>query len=254
MPRTSSEKEPPGSRFVLPLASFVQPDEVSCGPACLGGVYRYFGLDVPYPVIVNRTRRNPDGGTQAVYLALTALSHGFHVTLYPFSVRIFDPTWRTLCKDALMEKLQTRAMIDDYARLRTETLAWCDFLKEGGRVAFHELDAALFTRILGRGHPVLCGLCATWLYRSMRERPDDNWLDDLYGRAAGHFVVVSGYSASGRNLHVCDPAVRVPFPTAGRYVVPTQRLLNAILLGDSTGDAVLMELWRRPSRSSHVRD
>lgn len=242
----SSDDEPPGRRHVLDIAPFTQPDDVSCGPTCLRGVLDYYGDSRSLEEVMAHTRRNPDGGTLAVYLGLAALSMGLHATLYPFSVRVFDLTWRTLEKEALIQKLLLRAMVDDYLKLRVETLAWADLLREGGRVRFRELSARLLMEILDRGHPILCGLSATHLYRSARERPHDNVPDDVWGRGAGHFVVVGGYSAGGRNFHVWDPVRTSPSVDARRYVVPATRLLNSILLGDATGDAVLLEIGRRP--------
>jgi hypothetical protein len=121
--------------------------------------------------------------------------------------------------------------------------AWIQFLGEGGRVEFAELSPVLLGSILERGHPILCGLSATWLYRQCRERPHDNEWDDVIGDPCGHFVVICGYSGAGRRFMVRDPSSHVPFSPDGRYVVPAQRLINAILLGDVTQDAVLLELW-----------
>ena len=129
--------------------------------------------------------------------------------------------------------------------------AWITFLNEGGRVEFAELSPELLTSILNRGHPIVCGLSATWLYRTPRERPDDNDWDDIAGDPCGHFVVICGYSGGGRRFMVRDPSMHVPFSPDGRYVVPFQRLINAILLGDVTQDAVLLELW--PKNTSRKR-
>ena len=61
----------------------------------------------------------------------------------------------------------------------------------------------------------------------------------------GHFVVIVGYEHWGRRFSVRDPSEHVPLAADGRQVVDAQRLINAILLGDLTYDAVLLELWPR---------
>jgi hypothetical protein len=67
--------------------------------------------------------------------------------------------------------------------------------------------------------------------------------DDVAGAPTGHFIVVSGYEHWGRRFSLRDPSGHVPVTEDGRLVVDAQRLTNAILLGDLTHDAVLLELW-----------
>ncbi len=205
-------------------------------------VYRYYEDSRPFTEILEATPRNPDGGTLAVYLGISALKSGYRATLYPFDLRVFDPSWFDLGVRDLCDKLRARKECSSKVRLRTSIEAWIQFLEAGGKVQFGELSPELLVEILDRGHPILSGLSATWLYRQTRERPDDNEADDLRGDPAGHFVVVCGYSAGGKRFMVRDPSSHVPFSRNGRYVVPAQRLINAILLGDVTQDAVLLEL------------
>jgi hypothetical protein len=244
-----------GERRELDVPRFAQPDDVTCGPTCLMQVYRFYGDELPYEDIVSDTPRNPDGGTQAVWLGSSALRHGYRATLYPFDLRVFDPSWFDLPQKALEVKLAQRQEAAPKARLRLTLSAWREYLAAGGRVEFAELTAALLTDILDRGHPILCGLSATWLYRQVRERRHDNEWDDIHGEPAGHFVVICGYTGNGRRFMIRDPASHVPFSRNGRYLVPAQRLINAILLGDATSDAVLLELWpRRVRREAGLAD
>jgi hypothetical protein len=67
--------------------------------------------------------------------------------------------------------------------------------------------------------------------------------DDVAGDAIGHFLVISGYEQWGRRFIVLDPSAHVPGASSGRVIVDAQCLTNAILLGDLTHDAVLLELW-----------
>jgi hypothetical protein len=235
-------------RVELDVPRFVQPDDVTCGPTCLMQAFRFYDDETPYDDIVAATPRNADGGTFAVWLGLSAIRLGYRATLYPFDLRVFDPSWFDLPQKALRDKLAARSNTLDPPKQRAALGAYMDFIDEGGRVEFAELSPGLLSDILDRGHPIVCGLSATWLYRQIRERPSANVYDDVNGDPAGHFVVVCGYSGGGRRFMVRDPSSHTPFSRSGRYVVPAQRLINAILLGDVTFDAVLLELWPRKPR------
>lgn len=236
---------PPRPRRQLAVPRMEQPDDVTCGPTCLHQVYQFYGDHRPLTQIIDQTRTNPDGGTLAVYLGLTALAHGYRVTLYPQGIRVFDPTWRELSRPALQSRLTARAATRAPGLPRDEVLAWREFLSAGGQVQFQELCPELLVRVLDRDHPVICGLSATYLYRTARERPTDNEEDDIAGEPVGHFVVLCGYTGAGRHFHVRDPSIHSPFSDSGRYVVAANRLTNAILLGDATRDALLLEIWPR---------
>lgn len=226
--------------ILLNVPRFEQPDDVTCGPTCLAKVYQYYGFARPLEAIIAETSRNPDGGTLAVNLGISAMRHGFRPTLYPFGLRVFDPTWRLLAREALIAKLDARAEAVDNRRLRRAVHAYAEYLRLGGRIRFTELTSALLVSILRRGHPVLTGLSATYLYGTPREARER--YDDITGNSAGHFVVVCGYRPRTGRFVVADPFRNVPLSRSGRYTVAADRLLAAILLGDQTYDAVLLTL------------
>lgn len=249
MPASSS---PSGRRRLLSVPRFAQPDDVTCGPTCLLQVYRYYGDLTDFAEIVGLLRRNEDGGTLAVHLGAVALHQGYEARIWSWNLRIFDPTWKGLETGALRAKLRARAARTHERKLREALLAYDEFLCDGGSVAFGlDLTPALLVRLIDRGHPILTGCSATHLYQQVRERPHDNADDDVAGEPVGHFVVVAGYGRGGATFSVRDPHPTVPFSPSGRYTVPAQRLINSILLGDATYDAVLLELWpygrRRPT-------
>jgi hypothetical protein len=229
-------------KLELEVPRFPQPDDVSCGPTCLFQVDRFYGHERSFHDIETLVRRNPDGGTLGVYLALAALDLGYAVTVFPYNLRIFDPTWFDLPAPELGQRLKERAAVVKKEKLRLATLAYADFLGRGGKVSFAEPDVDLLVGLLDRGHPVVTGLSATWLYRSTRERPHDNVAHAIEGDPVGHFVVLCGYEDSGRRFLVSDPSPHAPFSPDGRYHVEARRLLNSLLLGDATFDAVLLEL------------
>lgn len=235
------------SSHELAVRRFVQPDDVSCGPTCLRKVYDFYGLQVGMDEIVNALERNEDGGTLAVFLGIAALKRGFRARIYSYDLRIFDPTWEQLPSAQLMEKIHARfPFLQDAKRLRAAR-AYIRFLEMGGEMAFDELTPALLKRIIDREHPVLAGLSATYLYRHPRERWDEMLDrpvdDDVRGDPTGHFVVISGYDQWGRRLVVLDPFEYFPDAAEGRIRVDAERLINSILLGDVTYDAVLLEVW-----------
>lgn len=223
---------------MLDVPRFSQPDDLTCGPTCLAQVYRYFGFEKPLSEIIAETPRNPDGGTLAVFLAIHALESGFRAELYPLSLRVFDPTWSDLDRDALLRKLEARLGAVSKRKLQRAIRGHIDFLRLGGELRFEDLTGGLLQRILARGHPVLTGLNATFLYGTPREIDDE--YDDVRGDPAGHFVVIAGYDPGNDRFILRDPSSHSPFSATGEYAVDADRLTAAILLGDITYDAVLL--------------
>lgn len=231
----------------LNVQRILQPDEVTCGPTCLRKVYSFYGDPTPLDDVIGALDRNEDGGTLAVFLGIAARKKNYQARIYSYDLRIFDPTWFGLPVKALTEKIFARfPYLSDEKRLRAAG-AYIRYLEMGGLLAFDELTPALLKSIIDRGHPVLAGLSATYLYRFARERWDarrnQHVDDDVRGEPTGHFVVISGYEQWGRKLHVVDPSEHVPSSADGRVIVDSDRLINAILLGDVTYDAVLLEVW-----------
>lgn len=226
----------------LAVPRFEQPDDVTCGPTCLMQVLRFYGDETPFERIVSHTPRNPDGGTLGVYLGTAARALGHAARIWSYNLKVFDPTWTALPPAGLQAKLHQRAAAVPKPKLQAACRAYAGFLDAGGELAFDDLSPRLLTEILDRGHPVLCGLNATYLYQFPRERPDDNEEDDVAGNPVGHFIVICGHDGAGR-FQVRDPSSDVPFSADGRYEVSARRLINAILLGIVSYDAVLLELW-----------
>jgi hypothetical protein len=230
----------------LLVQRILQPDDVTCGPTCLRKVYQYYGLELELAQVLGEIDRNEDGGTLAVFLGIAALRRGFAARIYSYDLSIFDPTWDTLASAELAEKIHARIpFLNDAKRIRAAR-AYLEFLEMGGALGFDELTPALLKGIIDRAHPVLAGLSATYLYRTAREREDAEGRlveDDVRGEPTGHFVVITGYEHWGRRFSLRDPSEHVPGAEDGRQVVSADRLINAILLGDATYDAVLLELW-----------
>ena len=231
----------------LPVQRFLQPDDMTCGPTCLRKVYDYYGVELALEELVGEIDRNEDGGTLAVFLGASAMRRGFHARIFSYDLRIFDPTWASLPMDTVATKIYERLPYLKQPKVRRVAKAYLDFLRMGGEIGFEELTPQLLKRILNRNHPVLAGLSATYLYCMPRERHDPQTQelvdDDVAGDSVGHFLVISGYEHWGRRFVVLDPSAHTPVTADGRLVVEAQRLINAILLGDLTYDAVLLELW-----------
>lgn len=238
-----------GSRVAheLLVQRFLQPDDVTCGPTCLRKVYHYYGLELELAEVLGEIDRNEDGGTLAVFLGIAALRRGFRARIYSYDMRIFDPSWFALPMDALAEKIHRRIPYLTRSKTIVAAQAYLEFVERGGEMCFDELTPGLLRAILDRDHPVLAGLSATYLYRWKRERQldgvDELVADDVRGDPTGHFIVVAGYEQWGRRFSLRDPSAHVPASEDGRQVVDAQRLINAILLGDLTYDAVLLEIW-----------
>jgi hypothetical protein len=227
--------------ILLPVPRIEQPDNLTCGPTCLAQVYRYYDYRRSLDTVILETPRNPDGGTLAVNLGISALRRRFRATIYSYNLRVFDPTWRPLDEPELIEKLRRRRDLVESKRLRRSLEAYIAYLEGGGRVHFNELGRELLIRILAARRPILTGLSATYLYRTPREREDKS--DDVRGDPVGHFVVICGYYPKSDRFVVCDPLTN-PLSRTGKYTVDSERLISAILLGDVTYDADLLVLTK----------
>ena len=250
VPAPQDDRRAQEDRFAheLRVQRFLQPDDVTCGPTCLRKVYDFYGLRLDDAEVLGEIDRNEDGGTLAVFLGIAGLRRGFGARIYTYDLRIFDPTWHGLPRGPLAEKIHARFPYLSDSRRLGAARAYLDFLEMGGELAFDELTPALLKDIIDREHPVLAGLSATHLYRFARERQleDDRLVeDDVAGEPTGHFVVICGYENWGRSFSLRDPSRHVPTAPDGRQVVDGQRLINAILRGDVTYDAVLLEMWPR---------
>lgn len=218
-----------------------QPDEVTCGPTCLHGIYRYHGDEISLEEVIGGVDMlGGGGGTLDVFLANHALARGYRVTLYTYNLRLFDPTWALLPVADLMARLEAQAAAKDDAKLRLASRGYLRFLELGGKLRFEDLRPALLRRFLGRGVPVMTRLSATYLYQSRREIPESCAPDDVRGQPAGHFVVLSGYDRGTRLVDVADPYEWNPISGQRYYSVDLHRLINAVLLGSLTYDANLL--------------
>lgn len=234
---------PDATPILLDVPRFEQPDDVTCGPTCLTQVYRFFGYAKTLTEVIAETPRNPDGGTLAVYLGISALASGFRPTIYSYDLRVFDPTWRDLSRAKMVDKLRERKRQVQSYELRRGIDAYITYLEDGGLLRFDELTRDLLVGLLQQRQPILTGLNATYLYRTPREY--NNLYDDIRGEPAGHFVVICGYYPKSDKFVIRDPSSQGPFSRNGKYSVPAERLIPAILLGDVTYDAVLLVLSPR---------
>jgi hypothetical protein len=228
---------PPGLGFAVEQ----QPDDVSCGPACLHGIYRYYGDAIPLETVAAQLRMLDRGGTLDVFLANHALQRGYKVTLFTYNLEIFDPTWFALPKDEIRARLAAQAEVKPrWRRLQAATRGYDDFLRLGGKLKLRDLEPSLLRKFLKRGIPVITGLSATYLYRAIRDVPDTNEDDDVRGEPVGHFVVLTGYRKDTREILIADPLKSNPLVGTRYYAVKTHRLIGAILLGAVTYDANLL--------------
>lgn len=245
----------------------VQPDDTTCGPACLASVLRFYGDEVPLETVVRDTPALEEGGTLAVLMGTYALRRGFRVRIITYNLRVFDPSWfsepgvpdRSWPVDAdgalsppvwrvpvvdLAPKLEMQRLHKKSVRLQTACSAYIEYLQLGGEVLMSELNGNLIRYFLDQEKPVMTGLSSTWLYQSPRQIGRTNRPDDVRGEPEGHFVVLRGYNREQKLVHVADPWLPNPLGKdrlpANEYDVGMDRLLGSIMLGVLTYDANLM--------------
>jgi hypothetical protein len=230
------------ARPALPGHGFVveqQPDDVTCGPACLHGIYRHYGDEVPLERVIADTHTLDRGGTLDVFLANHALKRGYDATILTYNLDIFDPTWFELPNEEIRVRLAAQAKVKPWRRLQAATRGYDEFLKLGGTLKLVDLEPSLLRRYVSRG-PVITGLSATYLYRAVRDIPETNQDDDVRGEPVGHFVVLTGQRRDTREILIADPLAGNPLVRSRYYAVQVQRLIGAILLGVMTYDANLL--------------
>jgi len=235
--RTQSDRPARAVEPGLGLVVDPQPDDETCGSACLQGIYRYYGDHVPLAEVAAALHRLDRGGTLEVFLANHALQRGYKVTLLTYNLELFDPTWFALPADEIRARLNAQAAVKNWPRLQAATRGYDEFLRGGGTLDLRDLEPSLLRKYLKRGIPLITGLSATYLYRDMRDIPETNQGDDIRGEPVGHFVVLTGYSKHPREVMVADPLQTNPLVGSRYYAVSAHRLIGAILLGAVTYDA-----------------
>jgi hypothetical protein len=223
----------------LHLDISVQPDDITCGPACLHSVYDYYDDFISLQQVITEVKSLKGGGTLAVLLGNHALRRGYRATIYTYNLNVFDPTWFTE-KGPLAEKLKAQAIIKNDEKTSFATQGYLEFLERGGILVFEDLTIGLIRKFLKKSIPILTGLSSTYLYRSVRENPDTNLDDSVAGTPTGHFVVLCGYDKEKREVLVADPYKMNPVSNDHYYMVSIARLLGAVLLGILTHDANLL--------------
>ena len=223
----------------LHLAITKQPDDTTCGPACLHSVYEYYGDTISLQQVITEVKSFKGGGTLAVLMGNHALKRGYRATIYTYNLHMFDPTWFAgdIC---LADKLKAQAAIKKDEKLSFATQGYLDFLAGEGRLLYEDLTIELIRSFLKKSIPILTGLSSTYLYRTEREDPDNNLENNIAGTPTGHFVVLCGYDKNTREVLVADPYKKNPVSGDHYYSVSIARLLGAVLLGILTHDANLL--------------
>ena len=219
-----------------------QPDDETCGPTSLHAVYKYFGLELKLPDLIDAVPFLPEGGTLAVLLGIDALKRGFDAQIFSYNLSVFDPSWKSLSREDLIQKLLAQKKIKSGKKFQQASDAYIDFLSAGGHIQFDLLNPKLLKRFLSQKIPVLAGLSATYLYGSKREIEGANGkaiYDDVAGKPTGNFVVLYKDN-DDKTVSVADPYEANPVNGTNYYNVSFNRLINSILLGILTYDANLL--------------
>ena len=173
-------------------------------------------------------------------LALHALENGFKAAVYTYNLVVFDPTWFAPGHGDISQKLEAQLKVKRDRKFRYASRQYMQFLNSGGRVTFQDLTRSLIRKYLSRGIPILTGLNATYLYRSMRVVGETMQDDDIEGDVVGHFVVLCGYDREKKTVLIADPYQANPFSSTRYYEIGIDRVICAVLLGILTYDANLL--------------
>jgi hypothetical protein len=232
----------------LKLDMMPQPDDVSCGATCLHAVYRHYVESLDLLQLIKEVGQLEGGGTLGVLLGCHALGRGYNVSLYNYNLTVFDPTWRDLDREQLIDRLQRQMAVKTQRRLKVASKAYIEFMQLGGEIRFTELSPKLIRRYTRGSVPVITGLSSTYLYQTAREYGPKSDADDVRGLPGGHFVVLCGYDMTTRSALVADPYQANPSKKR-YYEVGINRLICSILLGVLTYDANLLVITPSRARS-----
>ena len=105
----------------LHLDITMQPDDFTCGPACLHSVYDYYGDAISLDQVITEVQSLKGGGTLAVLLGNHALRRGYRATIYTYNLHVFDPTWFTKGV-SLPEKMKAQEAKKDDSNLNYQNL------------------------------------------------------------------------------------------------------------------------------------
>ncbi|MFZ2874844.1 MAG: C39 family peptidase [Phycisphaerales bacterium] len=231
----------------IKLAIQAQPDEFTCGPACLYSLYRHYGdTDISLRQVIEQIERLDHGGTLIEVLACHALQRGFRATIYSYHIDLLDPTWFAQDggvhdpADVIARLAQQVSHKKPDPRYRLATRAMQQFLRLGGELRMQDLTPALISGHIAAGRPILAGLSATYLLRTARERNETMTDDDVCGEPQGHFVMLVGYTPRTREVLVADPLDPAPPYHTATYRVNVDRLISSVMLGIITHDANLL--------------
>lgn len=248
----ATKKRPRAARPTQPGLGLLvdeQLDDETCGAACLHGLYRHYGDRLSLERLTRELKLEDYSGTFDVFLANHALERGYKVTLYTYNLQVFDPTWFGLPNEEIRVRLREQAAVKrNRRRLQVATRGYDEFLRLGGHLRFRDLEPVVLRQYLTRGIPMITGLSATYLYRTVRDVPETNQGDDVRGEPVGHFVVLTGYKRLTREILIADPLRDNPLVRSRYYAVGMHRLIGAILLGTMTYDANLLIIERKVSK------
>ncbi len=170
-------KKRPAARVAAPGLGFTvepQPDDVTCGPACLHGVYRHYGDPISLESVMSDLKMLEEGGTLDVFLANHALAAAtrprYTPTTCSCSIRPGSTCRATSCVLGSKRRRPSRRNVLDCKPPLAATTSSCG---SAASSSLRDLEPALLRNLLNRGTPVITGLSATFLYRSVRDVPDD---------------------------------------------------------------------------------
>ena len=214
---------------------------LNCGPTSLAQLVYYYGCSESLEEIIRKTKMIKGLGTFDGFLGKTAIALRYKVNIIPQNLYVFDPTWYTLPKKKLLKKLKLLKKHAKNRQLKTCVTGYIKYLEAGGRLEFKPLSKKLLIERLEK-HPILVGLCSTYLYKQKRTNTKKIEESDITGWRTGHFLIVNGYDPKTDKFYITDPWYKIPFSKSGKYKIRSDVLLTAMFLGEATYDCIVLEI------------
>lgn len=207
----------------------------TCGHSCLQEVLAYYRDKRSLGSILKEVKMIKGTGITVPQIAEYAVRQGYKTRLYLYSFANIDPTWKSLSKKQIVNKLKKRIKyvqkagrkdyIGGYVRPWDELSckSLLSFIKLGGELIITPITKELIISHLKKKMPVIVCLNSTAHFGEKREY-DGKW-DDIKGKCTGHFVVVAGYRDGKFYVINTDSKWRL----AKEYYCNEDKLMNDVL-------------------------
>lgn len=217
-----------------------------CVQASASQILSYYGIEKTIdqvkqevPVYVDAT--GVIRGTSLGHIATYFQKLGLKTTLHTSDIIIFDPTWKNLNSEKLIQKLTLRQPFIQHGWYDQETLitivdGYIQYLKKHGTITLSIIDVSYLLQYLQQG-PIFMSVSYNVLNHCAKyDFSKTNTPDDIKGLPSTHAIIISGYKDGF--FDVVDP----DFEFGGYRKISESQLIAAYYLAQTDMDSLFISL------------